>query len=245
MSQYQASPRYGHLEAMYTIFHYLTRNRKWRNVYDPRLPNYRESAFNTEADWSEFYPDAKEEDPPSMPEPLGEGVEITCFVDADHAGNKVTRRSHSGILIFVQNALITSWSKRQNTVESSTFGSELVCMRQARDLLVALRIKLKMFGVRILKPANVWTDNNGVMKNTSIPTSMLGKKHNSINYHVVREAVAAGVMRVAKEDTRMNPADALTKILRFDRKQKLLWPLGHLLISRAHQRTDGSGGAAE
>jgi hypothetical protein len=245
MSQYQASPRYGHLEAMYTIFHYLARNRKWRNVYDPRLPNYRESAFNTEADWSEFYPDAKEEDPPSMPEPLGEGVEITCFVDADHAGNKVTRRSHSGILIFVQNALITSWSKRQNTVESSTFGSELVCMRQARDLLVALRIKLKMFGVRILKPANVWTDNNGVMKNTSIPTSMLGKKHNSINYHVVREAVAAGVMRVAKEDTRTNPADALTKILRFDRKQKLLWPLGHLLVSRAHQKTDGPGGAAE
>eukprot|EP00970_Alexandrium_tamarense_P000827 scaffold95_cov108-Alexandrium_tamarense.AAC.12 len=245
MSQYQASPRYGHLEAMYTIFHYLARNRKWSNVYDPRLPRYRESAFNTEADWSEFYPDAKEEDPPSMPEPLGEGVEITCFVDADHAGNKVTRRSHSGIMIFVQNALITSWSKRQNTVESSTFGSELVCMRQARDLLVALRIKLKMFGIRILKLANVWTDNNGVMKNTSIPTSMLGKKHNSINYHVGREAVAAGVMRVAKEDTRTNPADALTKILRFVRKQKLLWPLGHLLISKAHQGTDGSGGAPE
>eukprot|EP00970_Alexandrium_tamarense_P000443 scaffold59_cov114-Alexandrium_tamarense.AAC.2 len=212
MSQYQASPRYGHLEAMYKIFHYLARNH------------------------------AKEEDPPGMPEPLGEGVEITCFVDADHAGNKVTRRSHSGILIFVQNALITSWSKRQNTVESSTFGSELVCMRQARDLLVALLIKLKMFGVRILKPANMWTDNNGVMTNTSIPTSMLGKKHNSINYHIVREAVAAGVMRVAKEDTRTNPADALTKILRFDRKQKLLWPLGHLLISKAHQRADGSGG---
>eukprot|EP00970_Alexandrium_tamarense_P011866 scaffold2584_cov164-Alexandrium_tamarense.AAC.14 len=83
------------------------------------------------------------------------------------------------------------------------------------------------------------------MKNTSIPTSMLGKKHNSINYHVVREAVAAGVMRVAKEDTRTNPADALTKILRSDRKQKLLWPLGHLLISKAHQRADGSGGAPE
>jgi hypothetical protein len=73
----------------------------------------------------------------------------------------------------------------------------------------------------------------------------VGKKHNSINYHVVREAVAAGVMRVAKEDTRTNPADALTKILRFDRKQKLLWPLGHLLISKTHQGTDGSGVAPE
>eukprot|EP01082_Thalassiosira_pseudonana_P000287 g20.t1 g20 contig1:48770-49183(+) len=96
-----------------------------------------------------------------------------------------------------------------------------------------------------LKTGERWTDNNGVMKNTSIPTSMLGKKHNSINYHVGREAVAAGVMRVAKEDTRTNPADALTKILRFALKQKLLWPLGHLLISKAHQGTDGSGGAPE
>jgi hypothetical protein len=56
---------------------------------------------------------------------------------------------------------------------------------------------------------------------------------------------AAGVMRVAKEDTRTNPADALTKIQRFDRKQKLLWPLGHLLISKAHQGTDGSGDVSE
>ena len=102
-----------------------------------------------------------------------------------------------------------------------------------------------MFGVQIRKPANVWTDNNGVMKNTSIPTSILGKKHNSINYHVVREAVTTGVMRVAKEDTRTNPVDALTTIQRFDRKQKLLWPLGHLLISNAHQGTDGSGDVSE
>ncbi|EED89777.1 predicted protein [Thalassiosira pseudonana CCMP1335] len=61
----------------------------------------------------------------------------------------------------------------------------------------------------------------------------------------VGEAVAAGVMRVAKEYTRTNPADALTKILRFDCKQKLLWPLGHLLISKAHQGTNGSGGASD
>ncbi|KAL7533576.1 hypothetical protein ACHAXR_005318 [Thalassiosira sp. AJA248-18] len=74
-------------------------------------------------DWGEFYGDIKEEDPPNMPEPLGKPVTMSCFVDADHAGNKVTRRSHTGVIIILNNAPIQSFSKRQNTVESSTFGS--------------------------------------------------------------------------------------------------------------------------
>ena len=50
-----------------------------------------------------------------------------------------------------------------------------------------------MFGVPIDGPANVFCDNNGVVvKNTTIPASMFAKKHkNAINYHPIREAVAA------------------------------------------------------
>ena len=84
-----------------------------------------------------------------MPEPLGHPVTIHAFVDANHAGNVVTRRSHSGIIIFVNNAPIIWFCKRQNTVESSTFGSELVAMRICRDLIVSLRYKLRMFGLNL------------------------------------------------------------------------------------------------
>ena len=77
-----------------------------------------------------------------MPELQGHLVIISAFVDANHAGNVVTRRSHSGIFIFVQNALIIWFSKRQNTVESATFGSEFVALRICKDLIVALRYKL-------------------------------------------------------------------------------------------------------
>eukprot|EP00804_Cyclotella_cryptica_P008557 CCRYP_007551-RA/>CCRYP_007551-RA protein AED:0.38 eAED:0.38 QI:0/0/0/1/1/1/2/0/852 len=227
MSQYQASPQVGHLEAMYLIFHYLSKHKNWRVVFDPALPEFDESHFRTNADWTEFYHDAVEEDPPGMPEPLGRRAVISAFVDADHAGNKVTRRSHTGVLIFMNNALITTFSKRQNTVESSTFGSELVAMRICRNLLMALRIKLKMFGVPLDGPANVFCDNDGVWKNVSIPESTLNKKHNSINYHVVRESVAAGIMHVAKKDTETNLADGLTKLLSCDRKRDLLFKLAY------------------
>jgi hypothetical protein len=99
----------------------------------------------------------------------------------------------------------------------------MVAMRLARDFIVEMRIKLKMFGVPITGAANVYCDNKGVVSNTSIPESTLSKKHNSINYHVIRESVAAGIMRVAKENTLTNLADVLTKLLPFSRKSELLY----------------------
>jgi hypothetical protein len=101
-----------------------------------------------------------EELPPKMPKPMGNSVNITCFVDANHAGNVVTRRSHTGILIYIQNTPIIWHSRRQNTVETSTLGSEFVALRNARDLIVALRYRLRMFGIPINGPAKTYCDNH-------------------------------------------------------------------------------------
>ena len=133
-----------------------------------------------------------------------------CFVDASLAGNTVTRRSQMGILLFVNKAPITWLSKRTNTVESSTFGSEIVAMRSAVDLIEGLRYKLRMFGIG---PTDVFCDNEAVTKNCGIPESTLKKKHHSIAYHRNREAVAAGTIRIAKEASESNLADVFTKIL--------------------------------
>ena len=62
-------------------------------------------------------------------------------------------------------------------------------------------------------PTNVFCDNQGVVKNASVPESVLQKKHNVINYHAVREAVAAGIIRVGKEDGTTNLSDLLTKVI--------------------------------
>jgi hypothetical protein len=157
-----------------------------------------------------------------MPLPLGAPVFITCFVDSDHAGNKVTRRLHTGIIIFINNAPIQVFGKRQNTCESSTYGSKLVAMCIARDMVSALRIKLKCFGITLRGPSNVLGDNNSVVKNVSIPESTLPKKHNSINYHIIGESVAAGIIRVGKEDGKTNLANPFTKLMPYSKKYKLL-----------------------
>ena len=82
--------------------------------------------------------------------------------------------------------------------------------------------QVKCFGIPISGPANVFCDNNAVVKNTSHPESVLNKKHNAINFHIVRESVAAKIMRVGKEDTATNIADVFAKLVPFTRKRELL-----------------------
>ena len=98
-------------------------------------------------------------------------------------------------------------------METSTLGIEFIAMRMAVKHIEALHYKLRMFGIPIEGPTNVFCDNEAVFKNMTIPESTLKKKHNSICYHCCREAVAARVMRVAKEGTLTNLADLFTKTL--------------------------------
>ena len=168
------------------------------------------------------YPDAVEDLPPNVPLPRGKPLSMFVFVDSDHAGDKVTRRSQTGILLYLNSAPIVWYSKRQATVESSTFGSEFVALRVASELIISMRYKLRMMGVPIEGPAHVFCDNEAVYKNSSIAHSTLKKKHNSICFHRVRECVAAGIQVVHKVDSTSNLSDdILTKSLPAFLRKKL------------------------
>jgi hypothetical protein len=115
--------------------------------------------------------------------------------------------------VFVNNALVSWCSKRQNAVECSTFDSEFVALRVAVEQLEALRHKLRMFGVPIDGPAGVCCDNQSVVDSSSLPQRALQKKHDAACFHKVREAAASGVIRVAKIDGPENLADLFTELL--------------------------------
>ena len=105
------------MEQVYHVFGYLKTHSKLHLFFDPWHPDIDEHAFSR-YDWYDFYNDTKEQVPNDMPPPQGRAVSTHCFVDADHTSNTVTRRSQTGILIFLNQALIVWYSKRQNTVES-------------------------------------------------------------------------------------------------------------------------------
>ena len=66
--------------------------------YDPKRLVIDESVFQHNTHWKDFYGDVVEELRARMPEPLGNPVTISAFVDANHAGNVVARNSHTGII---------------------------------------------------------------------------------------------------------------------------------------------------
>jgi hypothetical protein len=215
LSTYQASPHEGHLEQLINIFAFLKKKPKLTLYFDATIPRLDPTMFsgNKAKQFKDQYRDAKKEKPMRMPKPRGREIQMTAFVDASHAANKVTRRSNTGFIIFINRAPIIWYSKRQNTVESSTFSSEFIAMKACMESIMSLRFKLRMFGVPINGPADVLCDNQSVVNNTSKIESVLNKKHSSIAYHAVRWSVAAGIIRVGKVDTNENLTDAMTKRL--------------------------------
>lgn len=220
LSSHLCLPREGHLEAVYKIFSYLESHKLSNMVFDPKVVDLDEKAFK-KTDWSDsVYGDVTEEIPPNAPEPLGMPVHMTCFVDANHAGDTQTRRSQTGFIIYLNNAPIDWYSKKQNTCESSTFGSEFVAMRIAVEKIRALRYKLRMFGIPIAGAAAMLGDNESVVNSASKMEARLNKKHNAICFHTVREACAAGWIRVGWEPTATNIADLFTKMLPTDVRRR-------------------------
>jgi hypothetical protein len=68
------------------------------------------------------------------------------FVDSDHAGDILIRRSRTGFIIYLNNAPVIWYSKRQETVETSVFGAEFVAMKVGFEACRGLRYKLRMMG---------------------------------------------------------------------------------------------------
>jgi hypothetical protein len=162
-------------------------------------PSFDERRFR-KCDWKAFYPEAAEAIPPKMPKPRGGCISMTCFVDADHVGYRITRRSHTGVLLYDNRAPIIWYSKHHDTVETSTFESEFVAMKTAIELVEGIKYKLRMMFVPVEGPTSVFCGNSAVVINTSAPESTLEKKHNDSAYHRAREASDAGTIRIAKED---------------------------------------------
>ena len=71
-----------------------------------------ERKFDPDLNWGAIYGDLTEELPSNMPTPRGKPVIISMFCDAAFAGDIVIRRSQTGIIIYINMAPITWYSKR-------------------------------------------------------------------------------------------------------------------------------------
>jgi len=203
LSRYAAAPRKGHLDLAEDVLGYPM----------PPKTDDRYKTMKVKEDFGCQYQYFQEELDPRFPTPLIPEMDITLFIDANHAHDKITGRSITGLFGLVGCTPVLWSSKRQASVQTSTFGAEFTALKKAVEEAIKLRYYLRSMGILVTKPTPVYVDNMSVVLNASNPGSSLNKKSVALSYHFVREHVANNVIEIRKIDSVDNYADPFTKAL--------------------------------
>jgi hypothetical protein len=169
MMRFNMLPREGGLEAVKRILSYLKTFPKGRVIINTSYPDHSVYPVEDHSNCMEFYPDASKQIPKDFPPEKWPRVRMTIYVDVDHAHDLVTRISITGILFMLNNMPIGWISKHQKTVETSTYGSELVASRVSTELILEIRYMRRSLELVLDGPALMLGDYMSVVLNTTVP----------------------------------------------------------------------------
>jgi hypothetical protein len=211
MSSFRVAPRQGHLDRVKRIYGYVSKMRHGSIRFRVGVPDY--SAIPLpDNNWAKtIYGNVVEEVPHDAPRPLGPGVVMTTYVDANLCHDITTGRAVTGILHLLNQTPVDFYTKKQGTVETATYGSEYVAGRTATEQIIDLRLSLRYLGVQIISGTYLFGDNRTVIDSSMSIASRLHKRHIILSYHRVREAIAAGILYFIHLPGALNPADILSK----------------------------------
>jgi hypothetical protein len=163
MSGFRIAPRIGHLKRLQRIYGYLSKMRfasirvrtKELDFSDIPDPEY---------EWTyTVYGNIKELLPKDAPEPLGNYVTLSHYVDANLMHDITSGKSITGILYLVNKTPIDWYSKKQATVETATYGSEFVAARVCVEQIIDLCTTLQYLGLPIRDKSHMFGDNKSVV----------------------------------------------------------------------------------
>ena len=115
------------------------------------------------------------------------------------------------ILHFVNQTLIKWFSKKQSTVEMTTYAAEFITARTVVDQIVDLRTTLRYLEVPLRETSYLFGDNKIVEEIPDSPHAKLHKRHTALSFHRVHKAIAARYISFHHIDGLENPADILSK----------------------------------
>ena len=218
LGRFGSCPREGHLQLALHLFGYLKNFPNRRIAFDSRDIDFSHILDDTSKlrpDFLQDYPGATEELDSGFPRPYGQPLQTTICCDADHAHDKMTRRSITGILGYVGRTPVLWMSKRQGAIATSTYAAEFMALRTATEEAISLRYMLRCLGVPIPNdgtcPTRIFGDNLSVIQNARNPQACLSKKHVALSFHSVREGIAAGITSPFWLKGKFNQSDVMTK----------------------------------
>ena len=161
---------------------------------------------------------------------LGAGIShdeptLRAYSDADYAGDVMDRKSTTGYVVYLGDALIGWASRKQSLVTLSTTQAETVALSQTAQQVVWLREVLNELNMGCNKPTTIYCDNQAALlwaeSNEHRKSKML-----EVRYHYTREKVSAGVVHIQYLPTADMTADLFTKPLSTLKFEKHVRSLG-------------------
>ncbi|GJW50868.1 retrovirus-related pol polyprotein from transposon TNT 1-94 [Tanacetum coccineum] len=145
--------------------------------------------------------------------PKGTGIETIIYVDSDHAGDYVDRKSTSGICTFMRCCLTSWFSKKQTALAISTTEANYISAEKACQQALWMKQTLVDYDIN-LDDIPVLCDNKGAIDLSKNPVLHSRTKHIEIRHHFLRDNVQKGNISIEKVSSEDNIADILTKPLK-------------------------------
>ena len=145
---------------------------------------------------------------------------IVVYSDSDFAGDKETRVSIAGFVIYLMGVPISWKSKGMKSVTLSSSEAEYVALAEAAKEVKFVYQVLQSMGMKIKLPIIVRVDNVGAIFIAENVAVSQRTKHIDVKYRFVQEFVMDGFLRIIFVRTAENQADIFTKNVNGDLHDK-------------------------
>ncbi|XP_042983357.1 uncharacterized protein LOC122312768, partial [Carya illinoinensis] len=136
--------------------------------------------------------------------------DLISYTDADYAGCKIDRKSTSGACHFLGHALVSWFSKKQNSVALSTAEAEYVAAGSCCAQVLYMKQQLEDFKL-MYNHIPIKCDNTSAINLSKNPIQHSRTKHIEIRYHFLRDHVQKGDIMLEFTNTHDQLADIFTK----------------------------------
>ncbi|KAL8120227.1 hypothetical protein AgCh_017390 [Apium graveolens] len=144
--------------------------------------------------------------------PRDSGFDLIGYSYADYAGCRIDRKSTTGTYQFLGNKLVSWFSKKQNSVSTSTAEAEYIAAESCCAQILWMKNQLLDYGLQVDK-IPIFCDNISAIAITKHAVHHSRTKHIDIKYHFIREHVMNDTVELYFVPSEMQLADIFTKPL--------------------------------
>ena len=164
--------------------------------------------------------------------------QVKAFVDTDHAGCALTRRSTTGLAMMLGRHCVKHSSNIQSAISLSSGESEWYGLVKGSASGLGLQSMLQDWGISIRL---VVLSDSSAARGFSARQGLGRMRHIQTRYLWVQERVRDGHLRVLPIRGKHNPADLFTEPVNGAVRERFLRTLGfvHVSASEKHKRVIG------